>query len=424
MSGSRDMPEGSVSAEAVDGVTEPQRGDSVAMSLGGATAGGGVMLWCGMVSVSLSTVVLLAVLSRQLHHQGFAGLSTLFGLLFIASLIPSGIPLRAASLIADGDAPPRFTVKTLWPAALAGLAISPLLGYALGLPVVAVALIVLQVLLAFPLAVRRGSLIAFHRFTALGANMLVEAALRIALGCLAGLLWSITGLVAGLAVATLGALVILPAPPATLAKHSRPLTPMFDTWFSVVLLGVLVQLDVLLAASGLSKSAATRYDVAAIPSKGVYLVLMAVSIFIFPYVRARASRRVVVVSALITMGLGLVISVMLVVFRHLIGEVLGQATASTFLLVCLGCAMSLAGATGVIVNCNVALGIARPWPPLLLGIVGLLACWLARPTASTFAIAVLAVQAFTLLVSLLVCLRGQRGGVRPVSNVSIPAAPS
>ncbi len=382
------------------------------------------MLWCGMISVSVSTVVLLAVLSRQLHHQGFTGLSTLFGLLFIASLIPSGIPLRAASLIADGDAPPQFTVRTLRPAALAGLAISPLLGYSLGLPVVAVALIVLQVLLAFPLSVRRGSLIVFGRFTYLGSNMLVEAALRIAFGSLGGLLWGITGLVAGLAVATLGALVILPAAPTMLAKHSRPLTPMFDTWFSVVLLGVLVQLDVLLAASGLSKSAATRYDVAAIPSKGVYLLLMAVSIFIFPYVRARASRRVVVVTALITLGLGLMTSVMLVVFRNLIGEVLGQATASTFLLVCLGCAMSLAGATGVIANCDVALGIARPWPPLLLGVFGLFACWLARPTVEEFAAAVLGIQACTLLVSLWVCVRGQRGRVKRVSGASIPAAPS
>jgi hypothetical protein len=410
--------------EAAEIVSSPPQRDLSASSIGGGTAGGGVMLWIGMVSVSLSTVVLLAVLSRQLHHQGFARLSTLFGLLFIASLIPSGIPLRAASLIADGDAPPRFTARSLFPAALAGLAVSPLLGLALGLPVFSVALVVVQVLLAFPLSVRRGSLIAVRRFTALGANMLVEAALRIALGCLLGLLWGITGLVAGLAVATLGALVILPGPPTRLAKDSRPLTPMFDTWFSVVLLGVLVQLDILLAASGLSKSAATRYDVAAVPSKGVYLVLMAVSIFIFPYVRARASRRVVVVGALTTMGLGLVISVSLVLFRGLIGEILGQATASTFLLVCLGCAMSIAGATGVIVNCNVALGIARPWPPLLLGVLGLFACWLARPTASEFAAAVLGVQVFTLLASLWVCLRGQRGTVRHDPRAPIPVTPS
>ena len=142
----------------------------------GRVVGGGLALWCGMVSLSLSTVVLLAVLSRHFHHQGFTGLSSLFGLLFVASLIPSGIPLRAAALIGDGATPPVFSARTLAPAALGGLILSPLLGYLLGLPVLAVALIVLQVLLAFPLGVRRGGLIAFRRFTALGANMFLEAA--------------------------------------------------------------------------------------------------------------------------------------------------------------------------------------------------------------------------------------------------------
>ena len=60
----------------------------------GRTTVGGVLLWGGTVSIGVSTVVVLAALSRHLHHQGFAGLATLFGLFFVASLIPSGIPLR------------------------------------------------------------------------------------------------------------------------------------------------------------------------------------------------------------------------------------------------------------------------------------------------------------------------------------------
>jgi hypothetical protein len=149
-----------------------------------------------------------------------------------------------------------------------------------------------------------------------------------------------------------------------------------------------------------------------------------VSIFIFPYVRARASRRVVFTSALVTIGIGLVLSVLLVVFRELVGQVLGQATASTSLLLCLGCAMSVAGATNVVVNSNVALGITRPWPPLLLGLIGIFACWLARPTAPVFGFVVLGIQAGVLLVSLWVCLRGHRGTVRPVRDAAIRAMPS
>ncbi len=386
-------------------------------------AGGGIVLWCGTVSLSLSTVLLLAVLSRHLHHQGFAGLSTLFGLMFIASLIPSGIPLRAAALISDGEPPPSFTARRLTPAFLAGMIASPVLGYALGLPFLAVALLVVQVLISFPLGVRRGALIALRRFTALGGNMMIEATLRVALGSLAGFLWGISGLVAGLAVATLVALVVLPSATPRVAEHPRPLTSMLDTWLTIVLLGVLVQLDILLAARGLSKTGATRYDVAAVPSKGVYLVLAAVSILIFPYVRARAQRKVVVIGAMITMGLGLMLTGGLVVFRGLIGEVLGQSVASTFLLVALGCAMSLAGATGVIVNCDVALGITRPWPPLLLGLIGLFACWLAGPTVTQLAVSVLAVQACTLLLSLWVCLRGHLGSSLHPTDLPLPINP-
>src|SRR5271169_3766586 len=75
----------------------------------GRTTVGGLLLWGGTVSIGVSTVILLAVLSRHLHQEGFTGLSTLFGLFFIASLIPSGVPLRAAALEVDGAPPMRLT---------------------------------------------------------------------------------------------------------------------------------------------------------------------------------------------------------------------------------------------------------------------------------------------------------------------------
>ena len=195
---------------------------------------------------------------------------------------------------------------------------------------------------------------------------------------------------------------------------------MFDTWFTVVLLGILVQMDILLAARGFPKATATRYDVAAVPAKGIYLVLVAVSVLIFPYVRSRARPQVVVTAAAITMGLGLAMTVILVVSRGLVAGVLGQDVASVYMLVVLGCAMSVAGATGVIVNCGVALGVARPWPPLLLGLLALLASWIAWPTTTAFAAAVLGVQACTLLISLWVCLKGRRGAAFDATAAPLP----
>lgn len=377
----------------------------------------GTMFWGGTVALGVSTVVLLAVLSRHLHHDGFAGLSALLGLLFVASLIPSGVPLRAAALAADGRPPPRMTIRITVLFAVPGLAISPLIGYMLHVPVVAIDLIVAQVIVAIPLGIRRGAFIADHRFTVLGVNIFLEAASRILLGTAGGLIYGITGLAAGLALATTLALLVLPLAPPYVVAPQRPMTSLLDTWLTLVLLGLFVQLDILVAPSGLSKLAVTRYDVAAVPSKGVYLLLAAASTFVFPYVRVRAQRRLVVVAALATLALGLSTTALLILLRSTIGDVLGQDAAAPLLLLALGSAMSVAGATGVIVNCDVALGVARPWPPLLLGILAVLGVWLARPSASVFAATVLVAQACTFLVSLWVCLKGKRRSAAPAPEV-------
>src|ERR1700722_10407270 len=126
---------------------------------------GGVLLWAGTTSIGASTVVLLAVVSRHMHHRGFAGLSTLFGLLFVASLVPSGIPLRAAALIVDGAQPMRIKGKYFLGLGAIGALFSPLVAYVLHLPVLAVFFVAAQILVALQLAIRRGSLIAYKRFS-------------------------------------------------------------------------------------------------------------------------------------------------------------------------------------------------------------------------------------------------------------------
>lgn len=371
-----------------------------------ATAGG-VLLWGGTVSIGASTVVVLAVLSRHLHHQGFAGLATLFGLFFVASLIPSGVPLRAAALEVDGAPPMRVTPAQYAVMVAAGAAISPIIAFGLRLPVLAVFFVAAEVIVAIPLAIRRGSLIAVRRFDAMGGNLFLEGGTRIVLGTAAGLLWGMNGLAGGLALATVVALIAVPRKTLQVNRMHRHMTSLAHTWLALVLLGILVQLDILIAPSDLTKSAATRYDLAALPSKGVYLVLVAVSTLIFPYVRVNASRRTVVLWTAATLAVGLAVTGVLAALRGTIGVVLGQSPASLPLLLVLGAAMSVAGATGIVINGGIALGVARPWPPLLVGIGCLLVCGITHPTATVFGIVVLAAQVGALLATAAVCLRRQ-----------------
>ena len=374
-------------------------------------------MWGGTVAIGVSTVILLAVLSRHLHREGFTGLLTLFGLFFVASLIPSGIPLRSASLAVDGAPPMRMKAASVALLAAIGAVLSPLVAYLLHLPLLAVLFVAAQVIIAIPLAVRRGSLIAAERFDAMGGNMLLESASRIGVGTAAGLAWGLDGLSAAIAVATGVALVAVPKQSSSKVHTVRETTSLLHTWLALVLLGLFVQLDVLTVPSILSRSAATRYDLAAVPSKGVYIMLVAVSTLIFPYVRVNAQRRTVVLAAGATLGLGLVVTAVLAASRGAIAAVLGQHTASLPLLVALGAAMSIAGATGIVISGGIALGVARPWPPLLLGMACFLACWIAQPSITVFGIVVLAAQVGTLLLTAWVCLR------RQPASASLPPLP-
>jgi hypothetical protein len=179
------------------------------------------------------------------------------------------------------------------------------------------------------------------------------------------------------------------------------------------LIGLLAQLDILVVPSGLSTAAASHYDLAAVPSKGVYLVLLAAGPFAFPFVRRDQGRRLIGVAALLTLSVGLVVTVLLVLLRGEIGIILGQNPPGPYLLLLLGAAMSCAGTTNLIVNAEVARGVRRPWPPLFIGIAVIAVAWATRPTSYAFAAAVLAGQLGTMMASLFFCLRSGRTDQHP-----------
>ena len=385
------------------------------------SARGGAILWGGTVVFGSSTALLLAILSRH-NTVSFAALSALLGLSFVISLIPSGVQLRSAALVADGSVVPRISIRLLAALGAVGFILSPVLGLVLRVSVAAVALIVLQLLIALPLAARRGGLIGVDRFAALGSNILVEGGFRVLLGAVGGLTIGITGLAAGLALATGCALIVLPALRPDTEAVKRPMTSLFNASITLVLLGFLVQMDVLMAPSGLSHVGATSYDLAAIPSKGVYVVLLAGGPIAFPFVRRSASRRLVIYAAGGTLALGSAASAVLLSFRRLIGVVLGQATPSLVLIAMLGGAMAAAGTTSVLVNAGVARGVKRPWPPLVFGMALITASWATHPSATAFALTVLIAQVMTMLLSAGRTLWGRRSSL-PITETNDVSSP-
>ena len=331
-------------------------------------ATGAAAFWVGTVGYTLSTVIIIAVVGRGSGQGGFEGLTAVLALLSVGSVVPVAVMLRTAAVVADGEVVPRLSPWLLWAFVAAGLALAPLSGAVLHVPAAAIPLMVLQLLIALPLANRRGVLLAARHFSDLGINLSLEAAVRIVLASLLGVTLGVTGVAVGCCLGTVVAIILLPNRSVGALTTGRPVTSLLHTSLALVLVSLFVQLDVLLAPSGLSTAAAKRFDVAAVPSKGVYLVLLAAGPIVFPFVRQSGRRRLVALATAGTVAIGCVATAVLVAARPLIGKTLGQATPSASLLWTLGAAMALGGGTAVLMNAAVARGIERPWPAVALGV--------------------------------------------------------
>jgi GT2 family glycosyltransferase len=366
---------------------------------------GSAVLWVGTVAYGASTVALLAVLSRHSSKTGFTSIAALLGLAFVISLVPAGITLRSASLVADGRPPPALLPRSAVLIAAVSLTAAPVLAYLLHVAVLAAAIVTIQMVVAIPLAVRQGALLGRHRFEALGSNLVIEGIARFVLGALAGIALGATGLALGLCAGTVIALLILPQWQSDVSLVDRPRTSLTATSASLALLGLFVQLDVLIAPSVLAHNGATSYDLAAVPSKGVYLALLAIGPLIFPSVRGRPDRRLVVGAAFVALAFGAVCAGALVLGRHLIGDVLGRPAAAPLDMALLGLAMALAGVTGIAVSAGIARGVRHPWPPLAIGIAAMVSVWPLRPGPLTFSFVVLGSQGVTTVLSMANCMR-------------------
>jgi GT2 family glycosyltransferase len=366
---------------------------------------GSAVLWVGTVAYGASTVALLAVLSRHSSKADFTSVAALLGLAFVVSLVPSGIVLRSASLVADGRPPPAMRARSAVLITVISLATAPVLAYLLHVAVLAAAIVTIQMVVAIPLAVRQGALLGRHRFEALGINLVIEGIARFVLGAVAGVALGVTGLALGLCAGTVIALFILPKWQSDVSLVDRPRTSLTATSASLALLGLFVQLDVLIAPSVLAHNGATTYDLAAVPSKGVYLALLAIGPLIFPSVRGRPDRRLVLGASFIALAFGAVCAVALVLGRHLVADVLGRAAAGPLEMGLLGLAMAMAGVTGIAISAGIARGVKHPWPPLALGILAMVAVWPLRPGPLLFSLVVLGSQSLTTVLSIANCMR-------------------
>ena len=366
---------------------------------------GSAVLWFGTVAYGASTVALLAVLSRHVSEAGFTAIAALLGLAFVVSLVPAGIMLRSASLVADGHPPPALRPRSALLITLASLATAPVLAYLLHVEVMAAAIVTIQMVIGIPLAVRQGAMLSRHRFEALGVNLAIEGVARFALGAVAGVLFGATGLAFGLCAGTAIALLALPDWRTDVTLQDRPRTSLTATSASLALLGLFVQLDVLIAPSVLAHRAATSYDLAAVPSKGVYLALLAIGPLIFPSMRGRPNRRLVLGAAAVALAFGAACAGALVIGRHLIADVLGRPPADPLEMGLLGLSMAFAGVTGIAISAGIARGVRHPWPPLALGIALMVAVWPLRPSPLQFAYVVLGTQALTMVLSMGICMR-------------------
>ncbi len=376
------------------------------------TTTGGAVLWVGTLVYGASTVALLAVLSRHPSRSGFTSVAALLGLAFVVSLVPAGTTLRSASLVADGRPRPALRLSSALMISAVSLAVAPLLAWLLHVAVLATAIVTIQMVVGIALAERQGALLGHHRFDALGMNLVIEGVARFVLGASAGILLGVTGLALGLCAGTVIALLVVPEGRSDVPLHDRPRTPVTATSASLALLGLFVQLDLLLAPSVLSRNGATGYDLAAVPSKGVYLALLAIGPVIFPSVRGRPDRGLVLGAASAALAFGVVCAVALVAAGHLIAAVLGRSPADPVEMGLLGLSMALAGVTGIAISAGIARGVRHPWPPLALGIAVILLAWPLRPSPLEFSIVVLGSQALTTMLSMGNSMRRSR----PMTN--------
>lgn len=321
------------------------------------------VFWLSVIAVPASSVLTIVALSRHLAPGDLAKVSIVFSLSFVAAVLPMAAQSQAAADASAHGAAGRLHWRPIQVTALACAVASPVLAHALGLPTLAVLLPVAQVIPAVGVGAARGQLIAHRSYGAAAANHVIEAAVRAVAGIVLGLAFGATGVAASLLFAAVAAYGFLPR-----VAWDRERTLVLPTaLIASALLTVSIHLDVFLAPRFLGADA-DAYAVAALPSKGVFLALMAAGWLVIPgavsYTRSRDAVRPVVLTA----AAGVVLTFFAVMATPLMGVLLGRGTPDRWLVAVLGLAMAAGAGNWVCLQIRLARGSTTLWRPAALAI--------------------------------------------------------
>jgi arabinofuranan 3-O-arabinosyltransferase len=328
--------------------------------------------WFSSLAVGGATFLVLAILSPHLRSGGLAAVSAVLGLSYVIAVPPGAIQLRAtAAAGADGPdlalRPPRL----LFIGALGLLAISPLLAHALKIPVAALVLGAVQLPLSSALGSVRGSFIGHRDHRRASGSFGIDASCRLAAGVGLGLLWGATGVAAALVIATAVPLLTL-RPPADTTRSSAAGGSSAGFMIAVSVITVLTNIDVLLAPRVLGHEA-DSYAAAALPAKGIYFAIVAVSWLAVAATLQETRRLRLMLPVAGTLALGVLGAAVLVAARPLLPALLHHGEPALDVLGPLALAMAISGAAAVAVSMAVARGAPRAWVPACVAVVALAA---------------------------------------------------
>jgi arabinofuranan 3-O-arabinosyltransferase len=357
------------------------------------------LFWTGTLALNASTVVVLAILSHHGVEGGLPGVSAVLALSLVMAVVPGALQLRAAADAAELGRAPRVPWRFFAPICLLVLVASPLVAWGASIPLVAGILVALQLPPAITLSVFRGELIGRRRFGAAGANLLIDASVRLTAGIALGLAWGPAGVAAALVLATLAALATVwgRTDLGTIAAGR----PVLASGLALAAVGLLANVDLLLAPRVLGHAGADRFDVAALPAQGIFVALFAASWVAIPGARERAqTTRQALRPVASTLMLGAGGTLALLLLRPFLGEVVGRSDPATSILIPLAIAKAMVAACAVSVNVAVARGVRGAWvaPLAATGLLAMLAVIL-QPGAVPLAYLVLAGEAAALLVA-------------------------
>jgi hypothetical protein len=326
-----------------------------------------MVFWASALAVGSATFAVLTVVARRPDAATLADATSLVGLTLILAVPPGALQLAVAARVARGEAVPRAPLRVGVAACACLVLAAPPLAWALSLPVAGVAAAMLYLGPALAVARDRG--------TAIGANRLLDAAASLGIDALVRL---VAGIALALALGATGvAVAILLAPAVALAVHRTSAhartrsasagdaaAGLAAPALAFGALIALVNVDVLVAPRALPAGAADAYAAAAVPAKGLFFVLFALSwLTVRPAVRDGRVRSLVRPIAA-TLVLGLAGTGALALGRPVLEAVLDRPIALD-VLVPVGVAMACAAAVATAGAMAVARRASPAWAAML-----------------------------------------------------------